>query len=170
MCAECFIEGADNPEWREVSEDIDTRYKIHMEGEAERVFPVEFAPGLGNLGHEDLTTGESMGFDRAWDLLKNGLPYYGNCVGDFDDVNVLDYIIDNSIDTTYADLANNVSASDLAALEQELGYGEHLHIADDYAASFHKLPSLPLFYIDQSGIERVFAEPSTIERIEGLFE
>ena len=109
-------------------------------------------------------------FDQAWSLLKNGLPYYGNCVGDFDDVDVLHYIIDNSIDTTYADLANNVSASDLAVLEQDLGYGEHLHIADDYAASFHKLPSLPLFFIDQSGIERVFAEPSTIERIRGLVE
>ena len=97
-----------------------------------------------------------------------GLPYYGNCVNGFDDVEVLHYIIDNSIETTYDDLANNVSASDLATLEQDLGYGEHLHIADDYAASFHKLPSLSLFYIDQSGIERVFAEPSTIEQIERL--
>jgi len=107
-------------------------------------------------------------FDLAWVLLKQGLPYYGNCVNGFDDVAVLHYIIDNSIETTYDDLANNVSASDLATLEQGLGYGEHLHIADDYAASFHKLPSLPLFYINQSGIERVFAEPSTIEQIGGL--
>jgi len=109
-------------------------------------------------------------FDTAWALLKNGLPYYGNCVNGFDNVEVLEYIIDNSIETTYDDLANNVSASDLATLEQSLGYGEHFHIADDYAVSFHKLPSLPLFYIDQSRIERVFADPSTIEQIERLVQ
>lgn len=83
--------------------------------------------------------------------------YTYNCTNP-DDTEELEYICDNHIDITYNTFIKNVNPDSFKELCSSLGYDKHLHIKNDYAASFRrsKYKGKYIYFVVHSAIEYVF--------------
>jgi len=69
-------------------------------------------------------------------------------------------MIDSAIDITRGTFLQHIDSGDLAELEDSLGYGSWLHMASDWAVSYHrsKLHGRTVYYFRHSSIEYVFTD------------
>jgi len=92
-------------------------------------------------------------------------PFFANCVGWPEDLQMLEFLIEEGEEVSRDEFLRLVDKEILAGLERDLGYDRHLRMKDDYHVGYRVEPRTGIPFFVHSAIEFVFA---TNDEVDGL--